>query len=631
MAFRLKLRVLMPGALGALILGGVATLGITVLTSKGQLDDLVDLANKSQTENAQIMDLSMTAANIRRLIIHTQETFTDISATRALMGFDGYDTAEAAAKEFSSEVQHLRDLGQTVNSQELVAKANELETRYKTYYATGMDMARAYVANGTPAGNKIMTTFDKTSDSMQESIDQTKAVVDQLVNSNRDVLKTRIDQLDHRSKVFANIMYGAMAGFLALGALFSIFIIRWACNPISRMTSYMSHLAGGDYSQSVPDTNRHDEIGEMAKAVEVFRGAVLERQANRKADESRRATEIEQERQVAAAKAEEDARRQHVIASLSDGLMRLSQGDLTVMINDAFDPAYEDLRQRFNASIATLSGSISEVMKGASAVQAGSREIAVSTAELARRTERQAATIEEAAAAIEEISVAVKSSTQRAADAAVVMNDTRRSAEASAEVVTRAVSAMQKIAESSNEIGSIINLIDTIAFQTNLLALNAGVEAARAGDAGKGFAVVAQEVRDLASRSASAAKDIKALIQASSDHVSMGVQLVNSTGASLDDIHHQVMKVGDLIEDIATASREQASAIAGVNASVNEMDHVTQQNAAMAEETSNACAGLNEEAGSLENAVGQFVVDHASRGGSRGEPQYGAQPSRYAA
>lgn len=136
---------------------------------------------------------------------------------------------------------------------------------------------------------------------------------------------------------------------------------------------------------------------------------------------------------------------------------------------------------------------------------------------------------------------------------------------------------------------------------------------ARPGEAGKGFAVVAQEVRDLASRSAPAAKDVKALIQASSNHVDVGVDLVNSTGASLEEIHRQVIKVGDLIEDIATASREQASAIAEVNGSFNEMDHVTQQNAAMAEENSNACSGLNDETKELEAAVQRFAVEHHSK------------------
>ena len=615
MTVGLKLRVLIPGALGLLIVGGVATLGATVATSKGQLDTLVDLANESQVKQAQILDLSATSANIRRLIIHTQETLTDISATRALIGFDGYDTADAAGKEFAQEVAHLDELGKTLKSDELVAKATELSRLYQTFYATGLEMAQAYVASGTEAGNVIMKKFDKTSDVMQESIDTTRVIVDGLVAKSHDELKTRIDALDSKSDAFANVMFAAMAGFLLIGVVFSMFIIRWACNPITRMTNYMSHLANGDYTREVPDLHRRDEIGAMAKSVEFFRGAVLDRQAGRKADEARRLHDIENERAAGAVKLAEDARRKHVIDSLGDALLRLSDGDLTVQITDAFDPAYEELRSRFNGSVATLANSIAQVMRGAAAVQAGSHHMTISSSELARRTERQAATIEEAAAAIEEISIAVKNSTLKAGDAASVMADTRKSAEASAKVVTEAVSAMRKIAESSNEIGSIINLIDTIAFQTNLLALNAGVEAARAGEAGKGFAVVAQEVRDLASRSAHAAKNIKALIKTSSDHVTVGVDLVHSTGASLEDIHRQVIKVGDLIEEIATASREQASAIAEVNASVNEMDHVTQQNAAMAEENSNASGGLHNEAMELEAVVQRFVLDSRSQMG----------------
>ena len=383
---------------------------------------------------------------------------------------------------------------------------------------------------------------------------------------------------------------------------------RRAVVPLSGMAGYMESLAGGDYSKDVPYAGRKDEIGNMSHAVDVFRHAVLERQAARKAEEARRAQEIEEERRRLAAAAAEDARRQEVIARLSEGLDKLSAGNLAANIDQPFDAAYEALRQRFNESVSHLSKSFATVQHGATIVRSGSHEITSATLDLARRTEQQAATIEEAAAAIEEITTTVRNSSERAREAARVMEITRMGAEKSATVVNEAIAAMQRITSSSGEIGKIISVIDEIAFQTNLLALNAGVEAARAGDAGKGFAVVAQEVRELAGRSASAAKEIKALIDTSATQVSSGVDLVNRTGHSLAEIESQIRKVNQIIDEIVTASGEQASAIGGINASISEMDHVTQKNAAMAEETSVACRGLSEEVQTLEGVVNQFII-----------------------
>lgn len=608
----LPLGILIPGALGALVVSGVAVLAATVYVSKTQLDDLVMLANRSQHENARIMDLAQTENDTRRLIIHTQEALTDVSATRARDGMDdGFNIAKEASGAFAKEVSHLKDLGEQFGSSELTKTANALAERYKPYYETGVRMANAYVAGGPDAGNALMADFDKTSDAMQEEIERTRSVVEQLVAANSSSLQSHIDQLDQRSTLFANVMGVCIGFFLLVGIGFAWFIVNRACRPITRIAAYMSHLAAGDYSKAVPDSHRGDEIGEMAKAIEYFRAAVLDRQAARKADEARRAEAIEQERRLSADKLAEDARRQEVIQHLSEGLRRLSAGDLTATIHHPFDAAYEELRQSFNASVSTLAASIAEVMHGAAVVQTGSHEIAAATDDLARRTEQQAATIEEAAAAIEEIAATVRNSTHRAGEAALVMDETLKGAQTSATVVRKAISAMEQIAQSSSEIGQIINVIDTIAFQTNLLALNAGVEAARAGEAGKGFAVVAQEVRDLAGRSANAAKEIKSLIDNATNHVNQGVTLVNSTGGALDHIHERIAAAGDMINDISTAAREQASAIAEVNASVNEMDHATQKNAAMVEQTSSACASLNDEARSLQDIVGRFRVTTA--------------------
>ena len=193
-----------------------------------------------------------------------------------------------------------------------------------------------------------------------------------------------------------------------------------------------------------------------------------------------------------------------------------------------------------------------------------------------------------------------------------MVSETKEKTADSSKVVREAVSAMGRIEQASREISQIINVIDEIAFQTNLLALNAGVEAARAGEAGKGFAVVAQEVRELAQRSANAAKDIKALITKSGQEVGQGVTLVQETGTALDEIETRVLRINDHIHSIATAAREQSTGLQEVNTAINQMDQVTQRNAAMVEETSAATHKLTVEAGTLVGLVGRFRLGDAS-------------------
>jgi methyl-accepting chemotaxis protein len=244
-------------------------------------------------------------------------------------------------------------------------------------------------------------------------------------------------------------------------------------------------------------------------------------------------------------------------------------------------------------------------------LRAGSSEIASATDDLAKRTEHQAVSLEQTAAACDEITATVRSSLERAREASLVMGTAKHGAERSAAVVRDAVAAMERIAGSSTRIRQILNVIDEIAFQTNLLALNAGVEAARAGEAGKGFAVVAQEVRELAGRSATAAREIKQLIETSAREVADGVELVNQTGSALMGIEGHMLQVSGLIGAIVTAADEQSSALDGINAALQQMDQVTQQNAAMVEETNAACRALSEEVLDLDKIAERFQVKTA--------------------
>jgi methyl-accepting chemotaxis protein len=384
---------------------------------------------------------------------------------------------------------------------------------------------------------------------------------------------------------------------------------RRAIVPLSAMRDYMAVLANGDYSREVPYVRRSDEIGEMARAVTVFRESAEERNAIRAYQDEEREAQMRRDAELDASKSLENATRQRVIESLSAGLERLSRGDLTVRLDEQFANTYEKLRETFNTSITILSDAMKDIHAATNTVGDSSREIALSTNDLAQRTENQAASLEQAASALDQITVTVKNSSERAQEANTMMSATKESAAHSAEIVREAVTAMGKIEESAVRIGDIINAIDEIAFQTNLLALNAGVEAARAGDAGKGFAVVAQEVRELAGRSANLAKEIKLLVETSSRQVSAGVALVNRTGEALGDIDRQVLQVTALIEAIVRSSSEQSVALVEVNAAVNRMDQVTQQNAAMAEETNAACRELGSEASHLGRLLSRFALE----------------------
>jgi len=382
--------------------------------------------------------------------------------------------------------------------------------------------------------------------------------------------------------------------------------------PLTAMKEYMVNLASGDYSKDVPYADRVDEIGEMAKSVDHFRQTAIERHKIRAQAETVEAEKQRIEAEATQRKAAEDAERVHVIEAVTVGLENLSAGNLSYRINETFAADYEKLRTEFNASITSLATTIDEISVTTESVRLSSSEIGSASDDLSRRTEQQAASLEETAAALDEITSTVKSSSQRAEEASDMVGSAKTGAETSGKVVKNAISAMEKIEESSKQISHIISVIDDIAFQTNLLALNAGVEAARAGEAGKGFAVVAQEVRELAQRSANAAKEIKTLIETSSTQVGAGVSLVNETGTALGEIEGQVGKINDLIQSIVTGAREQSTALAEINSAVNQMDQMTQQNAAMVEETNAATQGLSGEAVKLESLVGRFTTGGSS-------------------
>ena len=298
---------------------------------------------------------------------------------------------------------------------------------------------------------------------------------------------------------------------------------------------------------------------------------------------------------------------------------------MTFRITSPFHESLEAIRNDFNASVEKLEAALQTVRINASAIQSGSAEIRSSSDELAKRTEQQAASVEETAAALEQITSSIRDASRRAEDAGELVDRTRIGAERSGEVVKKAVVAMSNIENSSREISNIIGVIDEIAFQTNLLALNAGVEAARAGEAGKGFAVVAQEVRELAQRSANAAKEIKALITNSGQQVQTGVNLVGETGEALAEIVTQVQDINKHVSSIVQSTREQSTAVNEISSAVNTIDQGTQRNAAMVEESTAASHALASEAAELNHLLSQFRFAETGGHGTARKPAVHAQ------
>jgi methyl-accepting chemotaxis protein len=435
--------------------------------------------------------------------------------------------------------------------------------------------------------------------------------------ANNDVMTKALTAGSDRLTVetISSITYGTIG--LGLGMIIaiagSLYVAQVGISrPINALRARMITLADGDAQSVVSGLERHDEIGKMAQSVEVFRLNALDRE--RLSQESRNErTAREQDREAnEQAKALQAANISEAVSALGNALGKLASGNLTHRIDQAFPGDLDALRRDFNAAVTTLNSTLSAVGLNASAISAGTDHIRSSVNDLSKRTEQQAASVEETAAALEEITTTVKDAASRAKEASLLVARTRDGAEKSGTVVRDAVDAMQLIEKSSSEINNIIGVIDDIAFQTNLLALNAGVEAARAGDAGKGFAVVAQEVRELAQRSANAAKEIKSLISTSEHQVKQGVSLVGDAGNALSLIATEVMEINRHVQAIAEAAREQAIGLQEINTAVNTMDQGTQQNAAMVEETTGASHNLAIEAAELAKLMSQFQLDHSA-------------------
>ena len=485
----------------------------------------------------------------------------------------------------------------------------------------------------------------------------TVAVKEYSTYSGNALAAARADALES-SRTALMIGLGIAAACILAGAVIGLLVARRGiAAPVRDLTAAMSCLAEGNLDSAGTDATRKDEIGEMARAVEVFRRNALAMRDMKAQEAALNALSSELQSSISAVVAaavagdftgrigkdyqNDDLNRfagsvnelvgsidlavnevRRVIAALADA-------DLSESMEGHFQGAFAELQQNVNATMVTLRSTMNNVRGAAGTIKDSSAELSSAANDLSKRTEQQAAALEETAAALDEITATVRTSSARAIEARDMVRETKESAGKSGEIVRNAVTAMSRIEGSSSRISQIIGVIDEIAFQTNLLALNAGVEAARAGEAGRGFAVVAQEVRELAQRSANAAKEIKTLIRASTSEVEGGVSLVRATGDALVEIENLVLRVNDHVESIATAAREQSTALAEINTSVNHMDQMTQKNAAMVEETTAASETLADESRQLQTLLARFKLEETGRSQQMQPAQQ--QRTRYAA
>ncbi|MBO9478718.1 HAMP domain-containing protein [Shimia sp. R11_0] len=393
----------------------------------------------------------------------------------------------------------------------------------------------------------------------------------------------------HRIRLLALLM---IASAVILAALVSWMAARRVTRPIEALHQVTTALSEGDYDVDISGTTRRDELGDLAKTIGAFRDRL------KMADEAS-AREAVTARKTAA-----------VVDRMSEALAELERGNLACDIKEAFVADYEALRETFNHSLSNLRDLMSSIVEASQNVGQYSNEQKSAATVMEKRTESAAATLEDTAKALHDLSDGVKTTADRANRVDDAMRHARTEAENSRDVVGSAVAAMDEIQKASDEIAQTISVIEDIAFQTNLLALNAGVEAARAGSAGSGFAVVASEVRALAQRAAAAAGKIQELTAASEDQVANGVGMVARAGDALSKIITEVSFVSDLVSEISDSVRAQSSGLDNINTAMRDLDAMTQQNTAMAEEAAASSQMLQGEAQNLASIVSRFDVGH---------------------
>ncbi|KQY28226.1 chemotaxis protein [Caulobacter sp. Root487D2Y] len=593
---KISTKVLLPAAILA-----VAVLGCTGMGVWQQ---------KSLQDATRILVEQRSPAEVQSARFSRRLSMMGHAAHRAVTYEGASEAAQSASKELDKVYAEGKDsLDKMVKADPSIAPtADGFRQRIDALYADGRAAADLGLANDDTGAITRLSALDPAIESLSKDA---KAWGDGY-HAETDALVAGANKKANQGALLTMLL-GLVAAITGMG--FALWIgATKISRPIASLSNTMTTLAQGELDVTVAATGRKDEVGLMARAVQVFKdNAAALRTSEAEQQRISAASEAERRRNEAASQgaAQDQA---FVMERIAAGLARLSRGDLTVRVVDPFPEGYGQLRTDFNGAMEHLDQAMGQVLAAVGGIGRSSDEITAAADNTARRSEQQAAGLEETAAALDEITATVRRASQGANDAARVVGSTREDAERSGEVVRDAVAAMTGIEQSSQQIGQIIGVIDEIAFQTNLLALNAGVEAARAGDAGRGFAVVAQEVRALAQRSAEAAKEIKTLISTSASQVGQGVKLVGQTGEALEGIVFKVGEIDALVKELAASAGEQATGLNEVNAAVNQMDQGVQQNAAMIEQATAVSHALKTEIGGLVQMMRRFQVSGGQAG-----------------
>ncbi len=535
---------------------------------EGEVNTLRELLAQVEQSSTLIDSLNLHMERLRgQLSAEAQEVVAaDIAALRA---------AAARVSELGSSDEHLKDFARNLGQ-----PLNVLEPESRAILAIEGDwhMAR-----------------DEATETLKRGMSDLKNFVAQAQEVGKE-----------DSEWSANVSVVAMVLGTLLAIAGGLMLVETLRGPLRRVTEVMKRLADGDLDVRIEGRERGDEIGEMVRSVNVFRSAALENiRLDQEAKAARELSSAEAERRNAE-RGRIAAEQRQALTALAGVLASLAEGDLETLMDEKLPDDFAEMASTYNLAVEALRATLSDVRSATSEIDGGTGNLAASADELAHRTEQQAAALEQSSRALHHLSEIVKGTATSAHQTSKSVNETEAFAVRSGEVVTRAVEAMGEISRSSENIARIIGVIDEIAFQTNLLALNAGVEAARAGEAGRGFAVVAQEVRELAQRCASAAREIKTLISASSTQVESGVHLVEETGGALSQIIAHISDVRKLVAQISAAAEEQSTELTQVTRGVQEVELITQRNAAMVEENNAEIHGLRRRVEALTSKIARF-------------------------